>query len=91
MATKSSRVVTTEEPITVRQLVGLAEAVQMLQGMLIDALLTLPQDQRVDVSAAWLRRYARLGGIRIGKGCADCSAPVASRAASKSIRIGKSC
>jgi hypothetical protein len=97
MATKRASGEIIEGPITVKELLGLAEAAQMLQAMLIDALATLDPRLEVEVSAAWLRRYSRLGGIRIGKGC-DCAGRAAMKGvkngpklAARGITIGKAC
>jgi len=86
MDTKRAGGKVVEEPITIRQLVGLAEAAQMLNTMLIDALLTLDQSQVVSVSPTWREQYTRMPSIKIGRGC-DCSAAAVTR----SIKIGKAC
>jgi hypothetical protein len=73
-------------PIEVNDLLRVTAAVLKLQTMLFDALLTLPQNLDVPVSAAWRKEFGSPIGIRIGKGC-DCVSPLLSR----TIKIGRGC
>jgi hypothetical protein len=86
MAKKKMRAGIEHGPVEVNDLLRLTAAVLKLQTMLLDALLTLPQNLDVPVSAAWRKAFAKPLGIRIGRGC-DC----ATSKQLMSIRIGKSC
>jgi hypothetical protein len=76
------------ERVQMVNLVCLGEAILKLQGLMIEALETLPTDLEVPVSAEWLSQVARPLGIRVGKGCACASA---GQTTSRSIRVGKAC
>ena len=97
MAKKSRGEGIVEEPVTIRQLVGLAEATQILQAMLIDALRLLDQDMEVPVTKSWFGQYSRVGSIKIGKGC-ECGGRLTERGvrsgpkkALATIKIGRDC
>jgi hypothetical protein len=86
MAKKKTRAGIDHGPVEVNDLLRLTAAVLKLQTMLFDALLTLPQNLDVPVSAAWRKEFGSPISIKIGRGC-DCVSPLFSR----SIKIGKGC